>query len=360
MNDPIPFFRPRMPDRKAFDLELDAIWESRRLSNFGPQVKALEREAEALFLTGDVFVRAVVSCDVGLMIALRALNLEPGSSVLVSTFTFQSTINAILWNGLEPVIVDCGAAFLMRDVEDGRTESRRRLEIFGRDYKAAVPTSVFGVDFCRGVPANRVVVDAAHALRPGAVMFGDAAVYSLSPTKLITSGEGGLIATRSRDLVDRIERVRGYGFKDDYNAQFVGVNGKMSEIHAALGRCALDGLEEACAKRKVMRRLYIANLSGVASFQENTLEVPLKDLCVVFGSSKTRDRVRLALANDQIETKVYFKPLHLQPAYQRYALEQYPVAEQIWDRSLCLPFFDDLRAADIDRICDVVVKAAKL
>jgi dTDP-4-amino-4,6-dideoxygalactose transaminase len=106
-----------------------------------------------------------------------------------------------------------------------------------------------------------------------------------------------------------------------------------------------------------MAKWYVDRLGGDdrLGFQANSGNEPLKDFAVLFPTCKVRDRVRGILNDEKIGTKVYFRPLHLQPAYRKYADgQQFPIAESVYGRVLCLPFFHDLTEAQVDRICDVI------
>ena len=165
------------------------------LSNFGPLAQRLEQQTSNYI---SVPTRVVVSGDIGLTLAIAALGVPPGSSCLVPSFTFNSTINAILWNGLRPVFVDIDPGSLTMDPDDARLAADK-----AGNVRVIVATHVFGnpadADRLGELAANhgaRLVFDAAHgygSLRNGSKVgsLGDIEVFSLSGTKPVTSGEGG-------------------------------------------------------------------------------------------------------------------------------------------------------------------------
>jgi dTDP-4-amino-4,6-dideoxygalactose transaminase len=361
----VPITRPALPALGDYVGLLEGVWASRMLSNFGALATALEDQCRAYLDAG--YVLSASSGDVAVTLAIRALDLPPGSGVLVPSFTFNSTVNAILWNGLRPVFVDIDPETLTIDPADARRSAG--------DARAIVATHVFGVPAAVGQLSElasdlgaRLVFDAAHgygSLVDGRHVgtFGDAEVFSLSGTKPVTSGEGGLFTTADPNLAERFRYLRAYGFQGDYNSRFVGLNGKLSELHAALGLLTMARIEESLAIRA---RHVEAYLAGIGAIRGVTVQrVPAgtrstyKDFAVLFADHPTRDRVEAALTADGVQTKRYFRPCHTMDAYRAYADRPLPVTEDVYDRILCLPLFEDLADADRDRIVAVVERAAR-
>ncbi|HEX5615216.1 MAG TPA: aminotransferase class I/II-fold pyridoxal phosphate-dependent enzyme, partial [Acidimicrobiia bacterium] len=213
--DGVPFVRPPAPPLDAVVALLAPSYERGMLTN-GPLVRELEtRVAERL---GVRHVVAVASCTTGLMLVLRVLDLR--GPVVLPSFTFSASAHAVAWNGLAPRFVDCDAASFQVDLE----HAAARLDGAG----AVLATHVFGAP-CRpeavealaerhGIP---VVFDAAHgfgATRAGRPLggFGRAEVFSLTPTKPLVAGEGGLVATDDDDLAHAVRIGRDYANPGDY------------------------------------------------------------------------------------------------------------------------------------------------
>lgn len=357
-DDLIAICRPDLGDLDEYVEVLGHIWRTQMLSNFGPVSERLERTAEARL--GVAHVRATASGDSGLMATIKALDLPEGAPCFISPYTFNSTINTALWNRLRPVYVDID--------EDTFNMAPERLAeaVAGEpDGGLILATHVFGapcdVEALADIAGtrHRLVFDAAHALGSthGGVAvgnFGDAEMFSLSGTKPVTAGEGGLIATRHDWLADRLERVRGYGFKGDYRSEVVGLNAKMSELHAALGWVNLQRLDEILARREERLARYHRHLDGVVGWQRVLPgdRSTTKDLVVILG--ERRAAVERALRDAAVQTKRYFVPLHYMVAYRTYATGPLPAAERAYDRSLCIPFHGALTDAQMDRVCDVI------
>ncbi len=360
----LPVSRPSLPPLQEYVRLLEDIWDRRMLSNFSLYARQFEQKAQGYL--GNPFTRAVVNCDIGLVLSVAALGIPEGSECLVQSFTFNSTINAILWNRLRPVFVDIDPRTLNVDCED----LERRITSATR---AIVVTHIFGsplpidrvTEFARGRDL-RVVVDAAHAygamhsgVRVGDPSLGDFQVFSFSGTKPLTSAEGGLVSIAREEDLRAFEYLRAYGFHNDYISRFVGLNAKLSEIHAALGCLALDGVEGVMETRKAKADRYRAALSREARirFQEVPPESrsSYKDFAIL--CSEGRDALATRLEDLGIQTKKYFRPLHRMPVYERFGSAQDDLKDTlaVADAVLCLPMFNDLADADIDRVCEAIL-----
>lgn len=356
----IPITRPELPPLEDYQALLAEIWESRMLSNFGRFARELE-ELTTGYLT--VPTKVVVSGDIGLVLTLAALDLPKGSRVVAPSFTFSSTINAIAWNGLEPVFADIDLATFNLDP----SSAEEALSRYGA--RAIVATHVFGnpadVDGLTDVAKRhgaRLVFDAAHAygaLRDGRHVgsFGDAEVFSLSGTKLVTTAEGGLISTSSLELLERISYLRGYGFLGDYNSLYIGLNGKLSELHAALGTLTMARVEEAIAARRALIDIYQPALDGASLAMQSvrrTDRATFKDLALLFRTEEARASVERVLTDNLVQTKRYFLPAHRQHAYQGLSRVSLARTDEVHARLLCVPLYESLLPAQIQDIAGLI------
>ena len=355
----IPIARPDLPELSAYIAQLEQVWSTQMLSNFGPNSRQLE--AAAADYLGIAHVRATSSGDIGLTALIAALGLPEGSPCFLSPYTFNSTINTAIWNRLRPVYVDIDPGTYNMS-PDGLASAVAEIAEPG----LVLATHVFGnpcdIEGLTEIAHRKhhLLFDAAHGLgaeHRGAKIgtFGDGEMFSLSGTKPVTSGEGGLIATKHDWLVDRLERVRGYGFRDDYRSDLVGLNGKMSELHAALGLLNLGRIDEILDKRDNHVAQYYEHLSDHVTFQhvDSLDRSTTKDLVVRLGTR--RKMVEEALSSASIQTKRYFVPLHYMAAYGRYAERPLPATEMAFEQSLCIPLFGAMTPAQVDRVCDVIV-----
>jgi dTDP-4-amino-4,6-dideoxygalactose transaminase len=358
--------RPELPPLERYVELLKRVWDSHMLSNFGPLAQEFEKKAQ-IYL-GNPNVRAIASGDIGLIAAIASLEIPEGSEVILPSFTFNSTVNAVLWNRLKPVFADIDAATFNADPVD---IARRATPA----TKLVLATHVFGNPcdadaIAKAVPGVPLIIDAAHGYgskyRGRAIGGGTLAafeVFSFSGTKLVTSAEGGLVAPRDATLAKAIEYRRAYGFQGDYESQMMGLNGKLSELNAALGVLTMDLVERAIARRLVIVARYRAALGdiGGVSFQQVDARdrSTFKDFAILIRDTATRDRVEAALTAEQIQTKRYFRPAHAMRAFRKYAAGPLPRTEDVYARILCLPIFNELEGADVDRIAGIVRRAAR-
>lgn len=361
----LPVSRPSLPPLDKFAELLEDIWSTRMLSNFGKYARMFEDKARNYL--GNPWTRSLVNCDVGLVLSLAALELPEGAECLVQSFTFNSTVNALLWNRLRPVFVDIDPATLnvdCIDLERRITSSTRAIvvtHIFGSPLEMLRVMELAGR---RGIP---VVVDAAHAfgatyrgVRIGDPRLGDFQVFSFSGTKQITSAEGGLVAAGSEDFALRIEYRRAYGFQNDYVSRYLGLNGKLSEIHAALACLTAHDVDAVVASRGAKAERYRERLRPIAGlrFQEHLPDSrpTYKDFAVLCPGR--RNELADFLAHNEIQTKKYFKPLHPMPTFEsfRSSADDLRDTVAVAGSVLCLPMFNDLEDEDIDRVCERVAQ----
>jgi dTDP-4-amino-4,6-dideoxygalactose transaminase len=179
----------------------------------------------------------------------------------------------------------------------------------------------------------------------------------------VTSAEGGLACFRDPAVAERFRLLRSYGFIGDYNCKEVGLNGKISELNAALGWLSLGMVSEALARREGLLRVYRELLQGERdiTFQH----VPercvsgYKDFAVLFRRPEQRALAESALRLAGVQTKRYFFPVHRMHAYAAFRRAPLPVTEDVYERCLCLPIYYDLRIEEIEFICRVVRDAVR-
>jgi dTDP-4-amino-4,6-dideoxygalactose transaminase len=340
---------------------LATSWDRGVLTN-GPLVRRLE-DACAQRLGVDHVV-AVASCTSGLMLVMQAL--APGQGVVVPSFTFSASAHALAWNGVRPVFAECDPLSFQLDVAD----ATRRLDgaggvlathVFGAPCQADVLTEV---GRSKGVP---VVFDAAHAfgaLRGGRPIggFGTAEVFSLTPTKPLVAGEGGLVVTGDPGLAETVRIGRDYGNPGDYDTRFPGLNARMSEAHAATAMASLARFEERLDVRRALAGRYLSALAAVPGVVPQVIPPEdastYKDLTIqvdagAFGMG--RDGMQRGLAAEGIDTRRYFDPpVHRQQSYAPPAAPL-PVTDAVAGRVLTLPFYPSMQPDAIDRVVEVLL-----
>jgi dTDP-4-amino-4,6-dideoxygalactose transaminase len=360
-----PIARPHLPERDRFmDLVAD-LFDTRMLSNFGKYAWLLEQRAAGAI--GHSRPLCVSSCDVGLTLAWKALGCNSGE-VIVPSFTFCSTVNALAWNNLTPVFADVDPQTFCLDPDEVRRLISPRTVGIAVVHTYGCPAPVDEFEAIARQKKLALVFDAAHGLGAsyrgrGLGACGDASAFSLSGTKIVTGGECGLVTFRDSVAAERFERLRSYGFIGDYNCREVGLNGKLSELNAGLAWLSLELLPEASARRREQVGWYYEDLADCGvTFQR----VPdgcvhgYKDFAILFRRPEERAAVEAALAHRGVQTKRYFFPAHRMAAYAHLPAARLPVTEDVYERVLCLPIFFDLARDDVRMICRTMRAAVRL
>jgi dTDP-4-amino-4,6-dideoxygalactose transaminase len=325
------------------------------LSNFGPQAQRFEQLA--LAYTGAKRGRAVATCDIGLTLAVKALEIAPGAEVVVPSFTFNSTLHALLWNGLRPRFADVDPGTFGISAETLSSALTDETALVVGTHVFGVPCDVAAIEqTCRAreIPC---LFDAAQAFGTWVGdrhigRFGDASAFSFSATKVTTSAEGGFVTFRNSRADAIFARARGYGFSHDYASSVVGLNGKLSEIHATLGVLAVPRTDELVQRRMSHDALYRERLAGVPGigFQRIPTEVRASYTHMAVNLGDNRDTVARALDEAGIQTKAYFRPLHSMPLFKDLPHGSLPVTERLGSSLLCLPLYPDLEEAQVDEV----------
>ncbi len=363
----IPLARPRVLDPERVQALVGDILAGGTLTN-GPLVRTFEEKA-ARYL-GVRHCVAVSSCTAGLMLVLRASDLT--GDVVIPSFTFAATAHAVAWNGLRPVFADIDSDTLtlspdsVRRAIGDRTSAILATHIFGTPCRVE---ELHDIARERGV---RLVFDAAHAFgsRHGDRMvggFGDAEVFSLSPTKVLFAGEGGLITTNDDLLAERCRIGRDYGNPGDYDCRFVGLNARMSELHAAVALASFEDLEDRLAERLELEGTYRHALADVPGVSFPSVlpgdRSTIKDLTIlvdpdVFGMGP--DALGSALGSARVETKRYYAPpVHSMQAYASLGPPEsdLTVTNEVASRTLTLPLWGGMGVDRVEHIATMIRRA---
>jgi dTDP-4-amino-4,6-dideoxygalactose transaminase len=329
----------------------------------GPLVRELEGAvADRL---GVPHVVAVASCTSGLMLLMQALA-EPGTAVVMPSFTFSATAHAAVWAGGVPRFVECDVATCQIDVDDAKAQLDGASLLVGTHVFGSPCRPELVVDLARAAGID-VIFDAAHGLggaRGGRALgtFGDAEVFSLSPTKPMTAGEGGLVTTHDEGLAERIRLGLDYGNPGDYDTRFAGLNARMSELHAAVGVESLAELDGHLAVRRELAGRYVAALAGIPGVTPQAVEPgdesTWKDFTVVVDEAAfglDRDVLAEALRAEGVDTRQYFwPPVHRQQAHAAFADRPLPATDWVASRVVSLPLWRDMPPGSVERVAELV------
>ena len=370
----IRFQAPSLPSLRDVEPYFAEAERLRWFSNGGPCVSRLEREC-ADFLGLEHPGVAVNNATSGLLVALRAcFGVATGSRRLVAvpSFTFVASVNAVVWAGFEPVFVDV-------DPDDWHVSERslERLADLGDSLAGVLQCSTFGsapsaarrqslaaATRALGVP---VVVDSAAGFgsvdetgRPLGDL-GDVEVFSFHATKPFAIGEGGLVTSRSADVLHEVARLTNFGF-DSVRAVpgHVGINGKMPELSAAMGLAVLARYDEVLKGRREAAAWLQERLEGdEVRLQAGAAGSAHQFVSVALPTPSARARLLRKAQDARVEVRAYFDPpMHLLGAFAgSRTAGDLPVTESLSQRIIGLPMANDLSTASLERIRDLVVSA---
>lgn len=338
---------------------LKGVWETGIMTHNGPLVQRLEKEVGER-----LGVKNVVSCvngTIALQMAIRALELK--GEIITTPFTFIATSNSILWENCIPIFVDIDPQTF--NMDPTKIEEKITYHTVG-----IMPVHVFGnacdieaIDAIAKKHNLKVIYDAAHAMcvnYKGRSIFdyGDISTTSFHATKLFGTAEGGAIFTTDEVIDKKLRRIRFFGFENHVDIVEDGTNGKMTEIHAAVGLANLKYLDRALEDRFNKYMYYKDNLSSVTgvSFQKiNDGACNYSYFPILFHSEKDCLKVLSALNSEDIYPRRYFYP-SINTFNRLFPYVCMPISEDIASRILCLPLYYSLEMFDIDKIINIIKK----
>jgi dTDP-4-amino-4,6-dideoxygalactose transaminase len=366
----LPVFCPTLPAVDELQEMLLPILSSCRIT-VGAQVKALE--LEVCQRVGVQHTVAVSSGTSALMLMLRALALPVGGEVITPSFTFGATVQALLWLGLKPIFCDSDpATFVMDPAAAAALITPRTVALY--------PVNIFGVPadndaFSALAQANGLVLIHDSAQGIGSSFrgvpvgnFGIAEAFSMSPTKVVTAMEGGMITTNDAALATQLRALRDYGKAPDGEGMaWLGLSARMPEINAAVARWSLARLDRWIANRARLMTHYRERLGQIPGFSFQhvpTHTTTSRNYMVVVVDLATAPLTRDALFADLlalgIQTKRYFYPaLHNQLLFRELepgCATRLPVAERLAATALALPMYSHMELETVDGVCDRIVQ----
>jgi len=362
--------RPNIGNRETLLARINEMLDRRWLSNDGPLVQDFEKRISDFL--GVKHVVAMCNATVALEIASRALNLN--GEVIVPSYTFIATAHALQWQETTPVFCDMDSATHNIDpakierLITPRTTGILGVHVWGRGCDT---------EAIEEIAARRnlkVMYDASHgfACSKGGRMlgtFGECEVFSFHATKFLNCFEGGAVVTNNDDLAEKMRLMRNFGFKGFDNVIYLGVNGKMSEVHAAMGLTNLDAVEEIIAVNRRNYEAYragLANVPGISvidydpaernNYQYVVIEVD-PEVC-----PRNRDEIVEALHAENIIARKYFWPgCHKMEPYrslQPNAGLLLPETERVSAQVIVLPTGQAVEVETVARVCEIIRSAA--
>lgn len=353
--------RSILPSLEEYQQHVADIFDSHHLTNQGPKVRALERQLKS-FLGADALI-ACANGTLALQLALRMLHLQ-GKKIITTPFTYVASTSALLWEGCTPIYADIEPDTLCLDpklVEEAL--------VAHPDAAGILPVHVFGnatdveaMDALAKKHGVKVLYDAAHAF--GSVFggkslfrYGDAAVGSFHSTKLFHTVEGGCVVSQQLSGEGELQLLRAFGHVHDKHMS-LGINAKMSELHAAMGLCLLPRVPDYISQRRARIRLYDELLEEHGASRTIRLREGLEWNHAyyprIFSDEAQVHRTMAALEKEDVHPRRYFYPSLTQLPYV--ASGPCPVADDIANRILCLPLWPDMDEEIIHRTCKIILE----
>jgi dTDP-4-amino-4,6-dideoxygalactose transaminase len=380
-SQPIYVTSPLLPDLNQFKSRLREVWKAKWLTNNGRQHQLFEEEVRqtlkvphlSLFNNGTI----------ALITACQSLRLS--GEVITTPFTFAATPHVLAWNNIKPIFCDIEPTYMNIDADKiesmitPRTTAILAVHVFGN------PCEVLKIQKVADRYGLKVIYDAAHAFGTEICQtsrshlkgkkptkkwtsignFGDITMFSFHATKLFHSAEGGALAFNNSSLKERINLLKNFGIKNEEEVVMPGINGKMNEIQAVLGMLVLKMVDEERAKRKIILKTYHELLKDIPGVQYIQLPPNIKNSYQYFviriqesEFGKSRDQVFAAFKKYNVITRKYFHPLcseytcyhHLPSAHY----SNLPIAHQVANEVLAMPFYGDLTISDVEKICTIL------
>lgn len=367
---PIFVTEPHLPPLQEFIPYLEKIWASRRLTNSGPFHEQLESELAAYL--GVRHLSLFANGTLALVTALQALRIS--GEVITTPYTFAATAHSLLWNDIKPVFVDVDPVTCNLDpdrIEEAITPATSAIMPV---HCYGIPCDVQRIEHIADTYGLKVIYDAAHAfgVRQNGISIlnhGDLAILSFHATKVFNTFEGGAIICHDAKTKQRIDYLKNFGFADEVTVVAPGINGKMSEVNAAMGLLQLQHVDQALRQRATLYRRYQEAFNDTPSLHLHDIPGNLEwnhAYCPLFVRPEhpvSRDELYALLKLHNIHARRYFYPLvSAFPMYRGLAgaaHERLRSAQALAEQVICLPIYPALRNEDQKRLIDLILQTVQ-
>lgn len=362
----IPINKPQLGEEEK--REVMSVMEENALTSAAADGGKRVRDFESLMkeYLGCKHVIAVNSGTAALHAALLAAGIGPGDEVLVPSFTFVATANAIVASGAKPVFVDVSKHDYTIDVSDAKRKTTMRT-------KAVIPVHLYGhpcdMDALSELAQKRslaVIEDACQSLgsaykKRQTGTFGEMGCFSMYASKVLTAGEGGAIATDDSRIADRLKMIRNHGMVKGYDTRVLGLNMRLPELAAAIAKVQMAKLAAMLAARRRNAKLMSELLRGAKNITlpqedaERTFNWYLYTVC--FAKGAAREEAMARLQKEGIGATVYYNPpVHRTPYYRKFGA-RLPATEWCARCVLSLPVHPGVEEGDIRRMAELLIRS---
>lgn len=364
--------RPVFPTIEEVTKKLEDIWLAKWLTNNGPQHYMLEKELTEFLKVP--YLSLFNNGTIALIVACQSLRLQ--GEVITTPFTFAATPHVLSWNNIQPIFCDV-------DEETMNIDAKKIESMITPHTSAILAVHVFGtpcdtekIQEVADRYGLKVIYDAAHAFGveidgQGIGNFGDISMLSFHATKLYHTLEGGALVHKDKNLKARIDLLKNFGIKNEDEVVMPGINGKLNEVSAAIGRIMLNYVEGERQKRIALHKIYDEELGEVEgiklmpkcgeNFKLNYQYYVIRIDEKIFG--KSRDEVYDEFKNYNVFTRKYFHPLCSEFTCYRQLNssrpENLPTANIIGKQVLSMPMYGELSEDDVRKICGILKSMRK-
>lgn len=364
--DPVFVSRPLLPSLDTLVPALSEIWEAKWLTNMGAKHIQLEQELKRELNASNISL--FNNGTIALLAAIKSLSLS--GEVITTPFTFAATPHSLTWQNIKPIFCDIDAETLTIDPKKieslitGKTTGILGVHVYGN------PCDVHAIDLIAKKYNLKVIYDAAHAFGTeingqGIANFGDITMFSFHATKLFHSAEGGCLATKDQNLKYTIDLLKNFGIKNEEEVVSVGINGKLSEPHSAIGLLVLDLIASERSKRSRIKNKYkecLNDVPGISIFEtKGTSKDSFQYLVAIVDEDRfgrSRNAVFEELRRHNVIARKYFFPLCSNfPIYKDFPSAHptnLPVANLKSEQVLALPFYGELSLDSVEKICEII------
>lgn len=370
--DPIYVTSPLLPDINDLNDEIKGIFESKRLTNMGEKHNLLESKLKEILQVENVSL--FNNGTIALLTALKALDLPYGSEVITTPFTFAATPHCISWNGLKPVFCDIEPKTMTIDANKIESLITQNTSAILAVHVYGFPCDVKKINEIATKHNLKVIYDGAHVFSTkvngvGIGNFGDITMFSFHATKLYNSIEGGALTYNNSELKKKVYNLRNFGIQNEEIVEDIGINGKMNELQAAFGLLNLELYEEEKNKRAKIYEIYESKLSKIKGIRipkmpkGTTNSYQYFPIVIDKNFGINRNDLYLILQKYNIHTRKYFYPLcsdyDCYKDLESSKANNLPVANDVKNKVLCLPFYGNLDSRIVEMICEVINETIK-
>lgn len=355
----IPVTKPFLPPLEEYQTYVNGIWEREWLTNTGPLASDLEMKLKAHL--GVNHLLFVTNGTIALQMAIKALGIR--GEIITTPFSFVATTSSIVWEGCSPVFVDIDQHSLCIDPNKIEAAITRKTTAILATHVYGNPCDVEAIAEIAKKYKLKIIYDGAHAFGveiDGKSIFeyGDISTCSLHATKLYHTIEGGLVITKDPSTLKRLAYIRNFGISGFDSFAELGINGKNSEMHAAMGLANLRFIQDVHEKRKLLTERYdkgLKNLKATKPLWHSNATLNYAYYPVILETEELLLKIKSKLDNNEIFTRRYFHP-SLANSLPYLKPNSLKLVDDISKRVLCLPLYYDLTLEEVDLICRLILR----